>query len=198
MKASSPPNPVDFDYLAHETPPEDLAALRTLATHLRARQLARTGGPVLGLEVGSWTGGTARVLAPHFDRLYCVDHFLGNPDDRLGTLARHHGRDRILEAFCANMGVDLLRKVFPCVGPSRLWAKAWPATLPLDLVFIDASHDYDNVKADVQGWRPHIGPGGLLVLHDRGVFEGVDQVLAELLPGFTPAGRTLAYEEVGG
>ncbi len=198
MKASSPPNPVDFSYLDHETPAEDLAALKTLATHLRAKQLARTGGPVLGLEVGSWTGGSARVLAPQFDRLYCVDHFLGNVEDRLGTLALHYGPRRIFEAFCSNMGDNLFRRVFPCVGQSHTWAKVWPATLPLDFVFIDASHGYDDVKADVLGWRPHLREGGLLVLHDAGVFEGVDRVLEELLPHHRRAGRTLAYEEVEG
>lgn len=32
----------------------------------------------------------------------------------------------------------------------------------LDFVYIDAGHDYDNVKADIEAWTPKVRPGGIV------------------------------------
>ena len=36
----------------------------------------------------------------------------------------------------------------------------------LDFVFIDASHDYDSVKKDIEMWYPKVKKGGILAGHD--------------------------------
>ncbi len=194
----NPHEPAGFEPMGHLTPRPDLEALHDLARGAAARRRAEDGGPPLALEVGTWAGRTALVLAGSFDRVYCVDHWRGNPGDQLGPIAAYLGRDRVFAAFCRNMGDRLFRTVIPCVGSSRCWADAWPAGLALDLVFLDGAHGYTDLVADLLGWRPHVRPGGLVVVHDRDSgFPGVDRALADLMPHARHAGCSLAYEELG-
>jgi predicted O-methyltransferase YrrM len=38
----------------------------------------------------------------------------------------------------------------------------------LDFVYIDAGHDYNNVKCDLAAWAPKVRPGGIIVGDDYG------------------------------
>ena len=55
----------------------------------------------------------------------------------------------------------------------------------LALCFIDGSHEYEDVKADLLAWLPKIKKGGILAGHDyvsdnnTGVCEAVDEVLGK-------------------
>ena len=50
----------------------------------------------------------------------------------------------------------------------------------LDFCFIDASHSYEDVKADILAWLPKIKKGGYLFLHDYELFEGVTRAVNEI------------------
>jgi len=65
----------------------------------------------------------------------------------------------------------------------------------LDFVYIDARHDHDSVRSDLEAWYPKVRPGGILAGHDYfddvrpegvyGVRSAVDEFVAALqLPFF--------------
>lgn len=50
----------------------------------------------------------------------------------------------------------------------------------LDFVFIDANHEYESVRTDIEAWYPKVRPGGLFCGHDFR-WEGVKRALVEFL-----------------
>ena len=51
----------------------------------------------------------------------------------------------------------------------------------IDLVFIDANHEYDSVKADFEAWYPKVKKNGIIIMHDNyEIFPGVIKFLEEL------------------
>ena len=54
----------------------------------------------------------------------------------------------------------------------------------VDLVFIDANHEYGHVKQDILSWLPKVRPGGILAGHDYDpripMFSGVKQAVDEI------------------
>lgn len=60
-------------------------------------------------------------------------------------------------------------------------------------VFLDASHDYDSVRRDINAWKPKIIQGGMLCGDDMGIpgqsdteliWPGVKKAVDECLPGW--------------
>jgi predicted O-methyltransferase YrrM len=54
----------------------------------------------------------------------------------------------------------------------------------IDFCFIDASHEYNDVKADLIAWLPKVKKGGILAGHDydrawQGVISAVDEVIGK-------------------
>lgn len=141
-------------------------------------------GPLCIVEVGSWAGANAlEIINWHLDqgkippRVYCVDHWRGGKSDCTTVIAQTLGPKNVFRTFCKNLKEHLLTTIFPLVGKSTTWAEVFP--YPVAAVFIDASHDYESVKEDLEGWWPHVLPGGLLCGHDYGLFPGVNQAVDE-------------------
>jgi hypothetical protein len=160
--------PESFESLGHVTPEEDRLVLATLVQAIR---------PAMIVEVGSFVGSSTLAMcaaAPRC-RIFCVDHFRGNADDRLGS----RDPEEVFATFCQNMSYRLFNTVFPCVGTSAFYASVWPREA--QLVFLDAGHSYEDVKQDIALWGPHVARGGILCGHDYtddfpGVRRAVDEV----------------------
>jgi predicted O-methyltransferase YrrM len=74
-----------------------------------------------------------------------------------------------------------------------------PYERSVDFVFIDGAHDYESVRKDTENALKIIRPGGVIVWHDYGVWEGVTRCLDELRKQFPVVllkDTTLAYLRV--
>ena len=63
-----------------------------------------------------------------------------------------------------------------------MWSHEAAALYPdhsLDFVFIDAAHDYGNVKKDIQAWAPKVKETGIIAGHDYFGAEGVRAAVDE-------------------
>jgi hypothetical protein len=176
-----------FNPLDHSTPETDKQILRKLAKQAMVTAKLQGRSPI-AVEVGSWAGETALVLAPYFTQLYCVDHFLGNVGTRLDPAVTNLTDEKVFTVFCQNMGFKLLGTVFPCVGKSLTWAANWPSMV--DFIFLDADHEYEGLKADIQAWTPYLRDGGIVCGHDYSEhFPGVKQAVSECFDYYDVAGN---------
>lgn len=48
---------------------------------------------------------------------------------------------------------------------------------PIDLLIVDGGHSYDQVKADIAAWLPHVRPSAWVVFHDYGTEDGMWQMV---------------------
>jgi len=156
------------------------------------------------IEVGSWLGRSTRALADHCPgTVWAVDDWRGDPgvlDDPINhLLAAMGGPDATRELFTVALldhlttgRVQLL--TLPSVEAATQLGAAYGSGF--DLIFVDASHDYPSVRADLLAYRPLVRAGGLLCGHDRG-WTGVAQAVTEVLGGCRPGPGTiwLAPEE---
>ena len=95
---------------------------------------------------------------------------------------------------------DFLRNLQPVTGyfnPIRLprvEASALYADNSLDFVCIDASHDYEDVKADILSWLPKVKSGGILAGDDFYI-EGVNRAVHEVFPEYRGEFYTWVYHK---
>ena len=156
------------------------AVLINLCWELRGPNPGRNGGRTRVAEIGVASGNLSEVLlALPFVDLTMVDQWRTRP-----------GRD-----VHAAMAGAVRRTEFAAdrrtvvVAKSTAAAGLFPAGL-FDLVFIDADHRYEAVRADIAAWRPRVRRGGILCGHDYfsprnakgqwGVKRAVDEWAAEL------------------
>jgi predicted O-methyltransferase YrrM len=138
------------------------------------------------VEVGSWKGkSTAFLLVEAWNKspkieIYAVDTWLGS-EEHAGEECIKNGT--LYEEFLANVKT-VRRQLVPLRMTSLKGANFFPDQ-SLDSVFIDAAHDYENVKADILAWLPKVKKGGLIGGHDYqcgwvGVDLAVQQTMGEV------------------
>ncbi len=143
--------------------PFDRAALAELIA-----RIARPGCRVA--EVGSWMGlGSTQTFLSSLTQvpdstLICVDTWRGAPScDHDRDMADQHDIFGIFRKNAAEAGSQT--HVVPIMSDSTA-AAALMRDRSFDLIFIDADHSYDCVKADIAAWLPKVRPGGILCGHD--------------------------------
>ncbi len=126
------------------------------------------GEPETGCEVGVCQGDLSQPLLEAFPKLnlLMIDHFKKYEHKTVPRLGKWT-QDRMYQAM--QMAVD--RTMFASerriimVGDSTEASKIIQNE-SLDFVFIDAGHDYESVKLDLEHFCPKVKQNGLITGHD--------------------------------
>ncbi len=163
--------------------PSELTYLATLAE--RSRCIA---------EIGSWRGRSSSVLAQHTRGIVvCVDTWRGSVEHQPELQGRP--ASGVFYAFRENTA--RYDNIWPLLANSLTGARIIShSPLRFDLIFIDASHDYESVKADIEAWSPLLAEGGILCGHDAYRW-GVKAAVKQLIPRWRIAPETSIWTTEG-
>ena len=131
-------------------------------------------------ELGCFAGeGTAQFLAcPRVARLVCVDMWRGgyDPADWASVADMVAARESWNRARGEPSG-----RCYAFTLPIVKAALYYDPSI-FDLVYLDADHRYESVKADIMAWRPLVKPGGWFCGHDYGepAHPGVRRAVDEI------------------
>jgi predicted O-methyltransferase YrrM len=126
------------------------------------------------VEIGSFAGVSSELFALHCKELYCVD--LWDPYWEITDKQRIEFAEFSFDNMCKN------NKNIHKIKKSSVEASKDFKDSSLDLVYIDAAHDYDNIKQDILTWLPKIKKGGFIAGHDYrydpniGVYQAVNDI----------------------
>lgn len=138
------------------------------------------------VEIGSWKGRSSAYMAVEIINsgkkivFNCVDTWEGSEEhvDKSNPsyeplLEKPNG---LYDHFISNMNPVISR-----INPIRLTsieASKLFADNSVDFIMIDAAHDYENVKKDIEYWYPKISYGGIISGDDLD-WPGVNQAVSE-------------------
>lgn len=144
------------------------------------------------VEVGSWMGRSTCYMgeqikkSPKNIKFYAVDTWAGSEEiDHKNAIERIKKYNfTLFEVFKYNLSeCNVSDYVIPLQTTSLEAAEQFEDG-SLDFVHIDASHDYENVLADIKAWYPKVKPGGFITGDDYvSNWGGVIQAVKEYFTG---------------
>lgn len=142
------------------------------------------------VEIGSWKGRSSSYMAVEIlnsnkkIKFDCVDTWEGSLEHT------DVNSPFFIQELVDNkdwLYYEFLKNTLPVrdmINPIRLSslesAKLYPDR-SLDFVFIDASHEYEDVKQDILSWYPKVKKGGYIAGHDYTTFDGVQKAVDEII-----------------
>ena len=137
------------------------------------------------VEIGTWKGKSASYMAVEIANsnknieFYCVDTWQGSAEH----VRELHGDASIINNTLYEDFLLNIKPVSHIINPIRSTSIEAAATFEdnsLDFIFIDAAHDYENVKNDLNAWYPKLKPSGIFAGHDYipnwpGVIQAVNE-----------------------
>ena len=147
----------------------------------RVVQRLNSGSKIV--EIGSWKGKSSAYMAVEIANstkdieFYCVDTWEGSIEH-----TEEQKGHNLYNKFLDNMR-PVENYYFPIKLNSIDASKKFKDN-SLDFVFIDASHQYEDVKKDIISWLPKVKDGGIIAGHDYtefhpGVIQAADEVLGK-------------------
>lgn len=116
------------------------------------------------VELGSWKGRSSSFMCVEIANskkninFFCVDTWAGSQEH---TVASSHD---LYLTFLHNM--KSVKNLFVPLKLTTLEASRLFEPNSVDFVFVDASHEYQDVVNDIHAWWPLLKNGGLLAGHD--------------------------------
>lgn len=136
------------------------------------------------VEIGCFEGRSSSHMATLIANsnkninFYCIDTWKGSKEHQLGekSEAAEVVKGTLFEAFTKNM--ESVKNFYIPIRNFSVEAAKNFEDQSLDFVFIDASHEYEDVKNDISAWLPKIKKGGILSGHDI-TFKSVKEAVEE-------------------
>ena len=136
------------------------------------------------VEVGSWKGKSTAFLAVEIINsgkdieIHAVDTWRGSPEHSGDPYIQN---DTLYDLFLSN--ISPVSSVIRPVRKASIEAAKDYQDYSVDVVFIDACHEYDCVKEDIAAWYPKVKSGGIISGHDYGDYcHNVVRAVNESLP----------------
>lgn len=132
------------------------------------------------LEVGSWKGKSIAFFAVEASNsgknieCFSVDTWRGSSEHSNDP---NIVNDTLYEVFLSNIK-PIEHLVTPIRKPSIEAAQDFEND-SIEIVFIDAAHEYEPVKEDINAWLPKVRKGGIIAGHDYllpSVKKAVDEI----------------------
>jgi len=122
------------------------------------------------VEVGSWKGKSVAFLGVEIVNsgkkiaVDAVDTWAGSPSEESHQNDVYVKTNTLYQLFLSN--ISTLSNIITPVRMPSLDAANLYEDESIDVVFIDAGHTYEDVKADISAWLPKVKIGGWLAGHD--------------------------------
>lgn len=160
------------------------------------KELIERVNPKVIIEVGTWKGASAITMCNAVKELgletkmYCVDTWLGAlefltnlKDTKERDLRFKNGYPQIYYQFLSNIVHSGYQDIItPIPNTSATAARYFKAhDIKADLIYVDASHEYEDVKADIENYSTLLNDGGVMFGDDYS-WPGVFRAVNELLP----------------
>jgi predicted O-methyltransferase YrrM len=168
---------------------DELTWLANEASRVQVKRIA---------EIGCWMGRSTRALVDNIAPdgvVFAVDTWKGSGEHQ--EQVNGMGEDWVLDQFRVNLQDRSDRLEAVQLASVEAAALARADGQMFDFIFIDAAHDYANVKADIEAWRLLVKPGGILAGHDyEQAWPGVIDAVNELLPGARRGAGSIWYDVI--
>lgn len=160
------------------------------------RELIERTKPKTIIEVGTWLGASAINMAKITKELkldtkiYCVDTWLGaeefwtrlnNTSER--NLKLKNGYPQVYFDFLSNVVEHNVQDVIIPI-PNTSYVGSFILkhyNIQAELIYIDGSHEYVDVKTDIISYKELLKPEGIMFGDDIAHFAGVKQAVDEVL-----------------
>lgn len=124
-------------------------------------------------EIGVWTGAGTRIFTKYFRTVYAIDPWEPGPE-----IASEYNMIEVEAIFDRRFKDN--EKIIKVRQESIEAAETFKDSF-FDMVYIDAIHDYEHAKQDIEIWKNKIKKGGILAGHDYekrfpGVKKAVDEI----------------------